>query len=262
MTDFFSIISGSSGNCTYISDGKTKLLIDCGLSGKRLCEALAAMHIPVSDIDAVLVTHEHSDHTKGLGVIARKYKIPVYATNGTHRNMSVGEIDFSQRYAVTPFSDFFINSIGVRPFAIPHDAAEPVGYSFYIDNKKYSIATDMGFLSDDIKKQLLGSHSIILESNHDVEMLKLGPYPYPLKRRILSDIGHLSNEVAAQTAVELAKNGTKHIMLGHLSKENNRPEIAMLESFNALTNSGANVGEDVTLTVADRYKITSFGGIL
>lgn len=261
MTEFFSIISGSSGNCTYISDGKTRLLIDCGLSGKRLCEALASLHIPVSDIDAVLVTHEHSDHVKGIGVIARKYKIPIYATALTHMNMSVGEIDDSLKMPVEPFKDFFINTIGVRAFSLPHDASDPVGYSFYTGNEKYSVATDMGFLSDEVMECITGSDGLILESNHDVEMLKFGPYPYPLKRRILSELGHLSNEAAAKTSVALAKSGTKHIMLGHLSRENNRPEIALLETFNALNDAGAKIGEDVTLTVADRFKITHFGGM-
>lgn len=261
MTDFFSIISGSSGNCSYISNGSTKIIIDCGLSGKKLVEALNSMYIPITDIDAVLITHEHSDHTKGLGVISRKYHIPIYATKGTLLSLSVGEIDDTLKNCIEAGKNFSIGSVNIHPFSISHDAADPVGYSFYIDDGKYSVATDMGILTNEVFSEIKGSKSIILESNHDVEMLKFGSYPYPLKRRILSEYGHLSNETAARAAVELAKSGTKHIMLGHLSRENNRPEIAMLESFNALTDAGAQIGRDVSLSVADRFNITHFGEV-
>lgn len=261
IVDFFSIISGSSGNCSYISDGTTKILVDCGLSGKKLTEALNSVYVPISELDAILITHEHSDHTKGLGVLSRKYHIPIYSTAGTLLSVSVGEIDDSLKNYIEADKDFEIGSIGIRPFSISHDAADPVGYCFYINNKKYSVATDMGILTKSVFDEIKGSDSIILESNHDVDMLQFGSYPYPLKRRILSNYGHLSNETAARAAVALAKSGTKHIMLGHLSRENNRPEIAMLESFNALTDAGANVGRDVSLTVADRFNITRFGGL-
>ena len=239
MATFVSLISGSSGNATFVSDGKTNLLIDCGMSGAKLKESLHAIDVMPESIDALLITHEHVDHTKGAGVISRRYNIPIYTTQGTHTSMDIG-------------------NIGICPFAIPHDAAQPVGFNFMIGDEKYSLATDIGKITKSILEKITGSKKILLESNHDVEMLKCGTYPYPLKRRILGEYGHLSNETASKVALHLVQNGTEHIMLGHLSKENNRPEIAMLETYNLLSQSGVDVGKDMTLQVADRYKPTLF----
>lgn len=258
MVTFVSLISGSSGNATYISDGKTHLLTDCGMSGTKLKEALAAIDVMPESIDALLLTHEHIDHTKGAGVISRRYNIPIYATEGTHAGFDAGKIADENIKFISPNEDFEIGSIGIKPFSIPHDANAPVGYSFFIGTAKYSLATDIGRMSKDVIDSIIGSKKILLESNHDVEMLKCGPYPYPLKRRILGELGHLSNETAAKTALHLVQNGTQSIMLGHLSIENNRPEIAMLETYNLLTQSGIKVGADMTLQVADRYKPTVF----
>lgn len=258
MLELYSLISGSSGNCTLITDGRTNLLLDCGTSGKRAFLALADLGVTPDMIDALLVTHEHSDHTKGIGVIARKLKIPVYATAGTHLNMDIGEIKDEQRIAVTPDSQFEIGSIAVCPFSIPHDAADPCGYCFENNETRVGVATDIGHMSDELLSKISGCKSIILESNHDVDMLRYGEYPYPLKQRILSDIGHLSNEMASYAALELVKSGTEHIMLGHLSDKNNLPEIAMMETFNRLSDNGVDVGKDVTLQVANRFEITRF----
>lgn len=256
MIHFTSLISGSSGNSTYISDGKTHILVDCGMSGKQLAESLSKIGVSPDSIDALLITHEHSDHVRGAGVAARRYGIPVYATEGTFSSMNVGNVE--NFIPINPDTELEIGTIGVMPFSIPHDAKDPVGYSFYIENKKLSIATDMGHMYDELIEKLFGSNMIILESNHDVEMLRIGPYPFPLKQRILGNLGHLSNEICAQTALRLIEKGTEHIMLGHLSIENNRPEIAMMETYNTLCAAGVNVGKDVTLKVADRYKATKF----
>lgn len=258
MTTFVSLISGSSGNATFISDGKTNLLIDCGMSGKKLKEALNAIDVMPESIDALLLTHEHIDHTKGAGVISRRYSIPVYATQGTHSAMDAGKIADENIKLISEDTDFEIGSIGIKAFAIPHDAKQPVGYCFSINGEKYSLATDIGKMNMNIINCIIGSKKILLESNHDIEMLKCGSYPFPLKQRILGDFGHLSNELAAKTALHLVQNGTEHIMLGHLSKENNRPEIAMLETYNLLTQAGVKIGGDITLQVADRYKPTRF----
>lgn len=258
MITFVSLISGSSGNATFLSDGKTNLLIDCGMSGAKLKDALHSIDVLPENIDALLITHEHIDHTRGAGVISRRYNIPIYATQGTHGGMSVGKVSEENIHLISPDNEFQIGDIGIHPFQIPHDAAEPVGFSFYINNEKYALATDIGKVTRYIVDNIKGSKKILLESNHDVEMLRFGTYPYPLKQRILGDYGHLSNETAAKLALYLAQNGTEHIMLGHLSKENNRPEIAMLETYNALTQSGLDVGKDVTLKVADRYVPTLF----
>lgn len=258
MIRFISLISGSSGNASFISDGKTNLLIDCGMSGLKLKEALNAIDVLPESIDALLITHEHIDHTKGAGVISRRYNIPIYATEGTHISMDAGKIADENIRIVSENVTCDINGIGVTPFAIPHDARQPVGYTFSLGSEKYAIATDIGKMNTDILNHITGSKNVILESNHDIEMLRCGSYPFPLKQRILGELGHLSNETAAKTALYLVQHGTEHIMLGHLSKENNRPEIAMLETYNLLTDSSVSVGKDMTLQVADRYTPTSF----
>lgn len=258
MIHFVSLLSGSSGNAAYISDGKTHILADCGASGKKIEQALNEINISPEDIDALLITHEHTDHIQGAGVLARRYKLPIYATAHTHRAMKIGSVSDELINEVSPDTTFEIGGIGITPFKIPHDASNPVGYTFTDGFEKAAIATDIGCMSEYILSHLYGCSQIILESNHDVEMLRLGPYPFPLKQRILSDVGHLSNEMAAKTALELVNHGTKHIMLGHLSIQNNLPEIAVMETYNYLTKNGVKVGEDVTLQVADRYNITKF----
>lgn len=258
MINFTSLISGSSGNAAYLSDGKTHILIDCGMSGKQLLDALNKIGASPEQLDALLITHEHSDHVKGAGVIARRYALPVYATEGTHSAMDIGSVSDEQIKVISTAQDFEIGTIGIKPFSIPHDAAEPVGYSFYINGTKLSLATDIGHMNKPLIEQIMKSKMVLLESNHDVDMLQFGPYPFPLKQRILSDIGHLSNENAAKTALQLVNSGTEHIMLGHLSEKNNHPEIAMMETYNTLTFAGVKVGKDVTLQVADRYKSTRF----
>ncbi len=255
---FCSLISGSSGNCSFFTDGKTNILIDCGMSGKNLEKALLSIGTHAQDIDALLITHEHNDHIRGAGIVSRRYNIPIYATVGTHKCANIGDIKDENRKLIKPNSDFEIGTLGIRAFEIPHDSAEPVAYSMFSQGKKYTSATDMGYISNNLFNEIKGSDCILLESNHDIEMLKVGPYPYPLKQRILSNVGHLSNEVAAQAALALVKTGTQKIMLGHLSENNNRPEIAQLETYNYLTQAGVKVGEDISLCVADRYKVTFF----
>lgn len=258
MIEMYSLISGSSGNSTLISDGHTKLLVDCGTSGKRIFAALEQTATAPADIDALLVTHEHTDHTKGIGVVARRLGIPVYATAGTHRNMEIGQINDSQIKTICSDEPFEIGDIEITPFEIPHDAAEPCGYRFTDGTDKIAVATDIGHMNEYLMEMLSGCSSVLLESNHDVDMLRYGEYPYMLKKRILGDKGHLSNASAAQTALELVRRGTKHLMLGHLSDKNNLPEIARMETYNCLTDNGIVIGSDVTLQIAERYSVTSF----
>lgn len=258
MLELYSIVSGSSGNCSLITDGKVSILSDCGASGKSVLAALSKLGVDPETIKGILVTHEHSDHTKGVGVMARKLKIPVYATRGTHNAMSIGKLDDAQRIYINPDIEFEIEGIAVTPYTIPHDAADPCCFSFTDGHEKISIATDIGHMPDTLLSRLKGSKSIILESNHDINMLRYGEYPYPLKQRILSNFGHLSNVSAALVAYELIESGTEHIMLGHLSDKNNLPEIAQLETYNYLSDHGVAVGHDATLQVASRYDITKF----
>ena len=258
MTTFISLISGSSGNATFISDGKTNLLIDCGMSGAKLKEALRTIDVLPESIDAILLTHEHIDHTRGAGVVSRRYNLPIYATEGTHLAADMGNIAEENIKTISEDTYFEIGGIGIKPFAISHDARQPVGFTFFIGNEKYALATDIGKMTQGIIDSITGSKKVLLESNHDIEMLRCGSYPFPLKQRILGEYGHLSNDAAAKTALYLVNRGTEHIMLGHLSKENNRPEIALLETHNLLSQSGVKVGDDMTLQVADRYKPTLF----
>ena len=255
MIQFMSLVSGSSGNSSLITDGDTTFLIDCGVSGKKLEERLADVNISPQSISGVLITHEHSDHTAGVGVIARRYSLPLYATEKTFSAMNIGKISPDLLNPICPGKTFSAGSMDIHPFSIPHDAADPVGYSFITSSGKYTLATDIGFMPESLFDHLQGSKQIILESNHDIEMLRFGSYPYYLKQRILSQKGHMSNELTSKVAVRLADSGTENIMLAHLSCENNTPEIAEITTLNALKSNGF---DNVGLTVASRYAVTQF----
>ena len=255
---FLSLLSGSTGNCSIVSDGSTTLLTDCGLSASHLDSLLGAVGISPLDITAILITHEHTDHIKGAGVVSRKYGLPVFATCGTHSAMLKARIADENIMNVYPDKDFEIGSIGIRAFSIPHDAAEPVGYNFFLGGKKLSVATDIGYMNSYILDHIKGSTAVILESNHDIEMLKNGRYPEQLKRRILGNFGHLSNRDAADTALTLLKSGTRHIMLAHLSADNNTPRTAIMETANLAAENGFTPGKDFSLSVANRFTPTNF----
>ena len=205
---FCSIASGSSGNCIYVGSDNTHVLVDIGISGKKMETGLNSLELTGRDLDGILITHEHSDHIKGLGVISRKYGIPIYATAGT--------VDAMVR----------TNALKVNPFTIPHDAAQPVGYRLEHEGHSVGIATDLGKYNDYIIENLQGLDALLLEANHDIRMLQVGKYPYYLKQRILGDRGHLSNENAGRLLCRLLHDNLKAIFLGHLSRENNYEELA------------------------------------
>lgn len=225
-----SIASGSSGNCIYVGSDDTHLLIDCGISGKRIEKGLNALGLSPKDIDAVLVTHEHADHINGLGVISRRYELPVYTTEATFKaaagSKCVGEISGELLNAITPDRDFAVGDLKIHPFSTSHDAADPVGFRVSCGKSSMAVATDMGTFDEYTIRQLLGLDVLFLEANHDVNMLEVGRYPYPLKQRILSDKGHLSNEAAGHLLNEVLHDEVKHVFLGHLSAENNYPALA------------------------------------
>ena len=208
-----SIASGSSGNCYYVGNSDTHLLVDVGISCKRVENALKDEGIKPSELDGVLVTHEHIDHVKGIGVLARKHGVPIYATAGTIAEMkkmtSLGSIDEGLFHEIRPDEKILIKDITVDPSSIWHDAADPVCYSLYGDGKKVSIATDMGNYNDYIVDKLDNSDIMVVEANHDVRMLEAGPYPYYLKRRILGNYGHLSNELSGQLIYRLLNDHVK-----------------------------------------------------
>ena len=225
-----SIASGSSGNCIYVGSESTHLLIDTGIAYKWIESGLHEIGLKGSDVDGVLITHEHSDHVGGLGVVARKLGVPIYASAGTiqklKQNRSLGRIEEELYRPIRADADFMVGDLSVRPFANSHDAAEPLGYRVGQGAKSVAVCTDLGNYSEYTVGKLQGLDAILLESNHDVRMLQVGPYPYPLKQRILSDYGHLSNEASGRLLCELLHDQMKHILLGHLSKENNLPELA------------------------------------
>ncbi len=249
-----SLRSGSRGNAVLIYTDKTGILIDCGVSGKEAEKGMAEIGFNPGNLSAILVTHEHNDHVSGVGVMARRYRLPIYANKETWFAMEdrIGKLDFSLRKYFENHSSFTIGDIKVNPFAIPHDAANPVGYSFYGCGKKISIATDIGYLEDNIFQCICGSDTVLLESNHDKNMLEIGPYPLSLKQRIRGQSGHLSNDEAGKAAEILVRTGTNNILLGHLSHENNYPLLAEQTVANALCSVGIDPKNDINLCVAPR----------
>lgn len=225
-----SIASGSSGNCIYIGTDATHLLVDVGISCKRTVEGLGQLGLTGKDIDGILITHEHSDHINGLGVICRKFGIPIYATKGTisaiKRVSSLGVIDDSLFRVVREDEKFILKDITVNPMKISHDAAQPVAYRFQYGNRRMAVATDLGTYNEYTVECLRGMDVLLLEANHDINMLQVGPYPYALKQRILGNRGHLSNELSGKLLSRLLHDGLKTVFLGHLSKENNLAELA------------------------------------
>ena len=255
---FLSLVSGSSGNSSLVKNENTTILIDCGLSAKRLCTLLEQINITPTEIDAILITHEHSDHITGAGIMSRRFDIPIYATEKTHQSMNIGPIKEYNTKIINSGSSFEIGSFLINPFSISHDAVDPVCYSLNDDKEKYSVLTDTGIISEKILKSVAESDYIMLEANHDVDMLMYGNYPFSLKKRISSDIGHMSNDYAAQCALKLIENNTKNIMLSHLSNNNNTPEIAYKTVEGVLLNNGVDIEKDVKLSVANRYEVTRF----
>lgn len=258
MMNICPLFSGSSGNAILVEAGETKVLVDAGKSGKLLLGELELAGVSPKELSAILVTHEHVDHIRGVGIMARRYDLPIYATKGTWEAMeeSLGALRADQRIEIETGHPFNVGGLEVRAADIPHDAAEPVCYSLIKDGQKVTLATDMGHVDEAMLHHLMESELILLEANHDIEMLQNGRYPYPLKQRILGDYGHLSNDRAGELALHLAKHGTKHIILGHLSEENNRPKLAFDTVYRALAKGGIVPGLEVSLDVAKRSGIS------
>lgn len=228
--DFCSIASGSSGNCIFAGTDQSGLLIDAGISGKQVEKGLNALGRTGNDLKGILITHEHSDHLKGVGVLVRKYGVPVYGTAGTLRAMkncsALGKIDEGLFHEICPDQRFMVGDMEVLPFSTPHDAADSVAYRVYSGEKSVAVVTDLGIYTDYIVEHLQGLDAVLLEANHDIRMLQVGAYPYYLKQRILGNRGHLSNENAGRLLCRILHDNLKKIYLGHLSKENNYDALA------------------------------------
>lgn len=253
MLQFCSLYSGSTGNSLFIQSDNTKILVDVGVSAKKITEALNSISVDIDSIDAILVTHEHIDHVRSLSTLSTKYNIPVFATQKTWDAMPENKtkISLGNQKIFNPHDKFEVGDMKINPFSIPHDAADPCGFNVFCDDKKISIATDIGHMTKDILKRLENSSLLMLESNYDPEVLKCGSYPYRLKTRILGPTGHLSNSTAGKTISLLLNSGLNTAILGHLSKENNFPELAYSTVVEELRLNNCNM-ENLTLNVASR----------
>ena len=227
MLNLISLFSSSKGNCTYICSETTKILVDIGVSTKRLVEALNSLNVNPEEIQGILITHEHSDHIKGIKVFSKKYNVPVFASKRTWPSLVSLEIKDTLKNEFEPSGKFSIGDIDVLPFSIPHDAIDPCGFNLINGNEKVTVATDIGHINQTLLNSFENSKTILLESNHDVNMLRAGKYPYLLKQRIIGNYGHLSNLTSAETVEYLIKKGTKKFILAHLSEDNNIPSLAL-----------------------------------
>jgi len=255
MFNFCSLYSGSSGNSLLVQNDKTKILIDSGESARKIENALSSIDVSADTLDAIIVTHEHIDHVKSLGTLSKKYNIPVYATDGTWASMQekTKKIDDNLKNIIKPSSEFNIGNLIIDPFSIPHDASKPCGFNIKYDKKQISIATDLGHVTNEILEKLEPSSFILLESNYDPEVLKFSRYPYYLKKRISGEFGHLSNIEAGKLISNLSKKNLKSVMLGHLSKENNFPELAYKTVADELINNNCDLSK-IEINVASREK--------
>lgn len=248
------LASGSTGNSTYIETEKGSLLIDVGLSCKRIEESLNSLKTSLSNIDAILITHEHSDHIKGLKVIAKRYGVPIFANENTWQQIDKKgiEINPEQKFHFNPLEEKEIIGINVNSFNVSHDAIDPQFYTLAKDNKKISVITDTGYVSDQMKGIIKDSDIFVFESNHDVDMLRMGRYPWVTKQRILSDVGHVSNEDAAHAMRDVITDRTKRIYLGHLSLDNNIKELAKMSVEQVLNQYDIDTKNKIMLCDTDK----------
>lgn len=243
---FTILASGSTGNASVIDTSEAKLLVDAGLSARKLEQLMNMRDVDPRELDGILVTHEHSDHIKGLSVLARKYELPVYANEKTWQAMEkhAAGIPDHKRHIVETGGTLSFGSLRVESFAISHDAADPVGYCFTLGGLKLSFATDLGYVSEKVLDNIIDSDVLILESNHDVEMLRIGAYPWNIKRRILSDVGHLSNEMAGEALAKIVSAGTvRRVYLAHLSRDCNLMDLARLTVEGVVEENGYSLAE-------------------
>jgi len=226
--------SGSGGNCTLISTASTRVLVDVGFSRRETLKRLAGVGESMDAVDAILISHEHSDHINGLPRLAAHWRSPVFLNARTR--LALGPMG-EELPCVEPFAagqTFTVGEITIGSFTIPHDAADPVGFTFQAEGIKIALVTDLGYMPENVRDAVRGAHCLILESNHDLEMLKLGPYPWSLKQRVLSRVGHLSNDGLAEFLQGDFDGTAAHLVLAHLSENNNLPEVALLSAQQAL----------------------------
>ena len=254
MLNFCSLYSGSSGNSLFVETNNTKILVDAGVSSKKIENSLLDINVNPSSIDGILVTHEHIDHVQGLGTFSKKFDIPVFVNRETLDAMPKqrDKIDVKNIRTFKVSDKFSIGDLDIKPFSIPHDAINPCGFNIYNNKKKISIATDIGNMTSNVLRNLEESLFILLEANYDPEVLRCSSYPFALKSRIAGPTGHLSNEAAGKTISHLLESGLKTAMLGHLSKENNFPELAYQTVIDELITNDYFKNDSLNLSVASR----------
>ncbi|MFV0557753.1 MAG: MBL fold metallo-hydrolase [Enterococcus sp.] len=253
------LASGSSGNSLFVESRDKKILVDAGLSGKKITSLLAEINKTPAELDAILVTHEHKDHIHGVGVLARKYQLDIYANEKTWQAMDgqIGKVATEQKHLFEMGKMMTFGDMDIESFGVSHDAAAPQFYRFYNEGRSFVILTDTGYCSDHVRGIIKGADAYLVESNHDLAMLRMGPYPWRLKQRILGDLGHLSNEDGALVMTDVLADNTKRIYLGHLSKENNLKELAHLTMENTLKEHGFAVGDAFKIYDTDPDKACS-----
>ena len=261
--EFCSLNSGSNGNVSYIASGNTRILVDAGLNGSTITSKLAQIDVLPETINAILITHEHSDHIAGAGILSRRFRIPVYANEATWQTSAmkrhVGEVPPGLRRVFETGNDFFIGDLGILPIAIPHDTVEPMAFRVFSGKRSVSVATDMGRVPKAVMRAISGSDLVLLESNHDPDMvLHNARYPQFLKQRILGSLGHLSNQTCAETLIDLYETGVKHALLGHLSHDNNTPELALATVTETLQRQGLNPGQNILLDMTWRDRLSGY----
>lgn len=254
---FCPLRSGSSGNALFVQAGGVRVLVDAGLSGKAVERAMGDIGATPDTLGAILITHEHTDHTAGVGVLSRRWDLPVYATEDTWIAMEakgcLGEVALKNRRTFANDQDFYVGDLAVSPFSIPHDAADPVGFALYHAGRKLCVATDLGHISHGWMKAIEGSDLVLLEANHDPDLLRASTrYHARLKSRILGKRGHLSNADSGSALTELAELGLRHVILGHLSAETNTPELAHSTVCERLQEAGIRPGDDIQVDLAYR----------
>ncbi|MBR6039711.1 MAG: MBL fold metallo-hydrolase [Clostridia bacterium] len=252
---FCPLCSGSSGNATYIEAGSARILIDAGLSCKRITELLQMIGVDPRTLSAILVTHEHIDHVRGVNILSKKYDLPVYANADTWSVLKAPFKDVAPKNVCVFESDrdFYLSGVRILPFSVPHDAIHAVGYTLFFGGHKVGVCTDLGHVDARILSILSGCDLLLFEANHDVDMLMAGSYPYLLKKRILSGSGHMNNDDCGRALVKLHETGVKNVILGHLSRENNYPALAMVAVRAALEGAGI---DDMQLAIAAREEPT------
>ncbi len=258
MTDFFTLASSSAGNSYFINSENFGILIDCGISFRRIAAGLSSKNISTENISGIILTHEHTDHINGLSVLLKHLNVPVYASPEVLKYLINNNI-VNGKAVLNPIdmNGELIGNMMVKPFKTSHDSVGSLGFAISLPSgKKISVCTDTGYITDDAKNCILGSNTVLIESNYDDMMLKMGPYPYSLKRRIASSVGHLSNTDCAAFLPELIKSGTEHIILGHLSKENNIPELAVETSVSELSMAGIRKDKDYMIFAAPRAELS------